>query len=118
MSEPDSGLYYAMNKGIDKSTGDWIILMNCGDCFYDSNVVSSIFISDISPDVSAIIGGAFVKSYWGDFYIQARPESDVWKSFVHQSLFTRRELNIKYKFDTDFVTASDYNFVYTIFSSG
>jgi glycosyltransferase involved in cell wall biosynthesis len=118
VSEPDKGLYYAMNKGIEKSTGDWIILMNCGDCFYDQNVVSSIFLSDILPDISAILGGAFVKSYWGDFYIKARNESDIWKSFVHQSLFTRRDLNIKYNFNTDFVTASDFDFVYTILSYG
>lgn len=118
ISEPDDGLYFAMNKGIDKATGNWIIFMNCGDNFYDKDVLSRVFTRDIPKSIDAILGGAFVRCYWSDFYINARKEKDIWKSFVHQCLFTRRELNIKYKFDTKFVTASDYNFVYTIFSKG
>ena len=34
ISEPDNGLYYAMNKGLDLANGDYVIYINAGDMFY------------------------------------------------------------------------------------
>ncbi|HEY1196831.1 glycosyltransferase family 2 protein [Flavobacterium sp.] len=116
ISEKDAGIYDAMNKGIDRASGDWIIFMNCGDYFYDPKVISQIFNEKISDDISMLIGGAFIRSAWGDFFIKARPENEIWKSFTHQSIFSRAHLNRKYKFNLDFKAASDFDFVYNLFS--
>ena len=43
ISEPDSGIYNAMNKGIDAATGDYLIFLNAGDRFHSPDALEKVF---------------------------------------------------------------------------
>jgi len=42
VSEPDDGIFYAMNKGIEVATGDWINFLNAGDTYVNKNILSKV----------------------------------------------------------------------------
>ena len=61
ISEPDKGIYDAMNKGINLARGEWINFMNCGDSFYENNtlqVISDTIIN--SKDINVIYGNSII----------------------------------------------------------
>lgn len=57
LSEPDNGIYDAMNKGIKLATGDFIFFLNANDVLYDENVLKNVAeILDKNPDAKFLFG--------------------------------------------------------------
>nr|MCY2673875.1 glycosyltransferase [Bacteroides fragilis] len=59
MSEPDRGIYDAMNKGIKLAKGDWVSFMNSGDSFYSLDTVEDVVLF-IKEEYDVIYGSVNV----------------------------------------------------------
>ena len=111
VSEPDKGIYDAMNKGIERSKGEWINFMNSGDTFYDENVVSSLFDNYISNDVSVLYGQTLINYFFGKYIVNPLPLNMINSviPFCHQSSFIRTQTIKINKFDINYKISADYN---------
>ena len=111
VSEPDDGIYNAMNKGINMASGDWIVFMNAGDQFSSCDVISSIFNFCRGPE--KIIYGDVIVNY-GDFSFLKRAGdlARLWTGmkFSHQSAFIEVSYHKYNKYDESFRIAADFNF--------
>lgn len=119
VSEPDRGIYDAMNKAIEAATGEWIIFMNAGDLLVDG-VLGEIFAQEIDNSVDVIYGDTIIKYPFGDRYIKAGffTNSDMNLPFCHQSAIVRTRHMKQYHFDLRYKIAADYNFFYSLYKDG
>ncbi|QNM88281.1 glycosyltransferase family 2 protein [Aliarcobacter cryaerophilus] len=110
-SEPDSGIYDAMNKGIDIATGEWINFMNAGDSFCEKNTITKV-ISSLNKGTDIITGDIYyIKNNIKTYQKSHSLEQKLLHMFCfHQSMFTKIDLMKKYKFNNSFNIAADYYF--------
>lgn len=112
ISEPDKGIYDAMNKGIKAAKGEWIYFLNVGDRFYDNQVLEDIFSRDVSSYDFIYAQVETINEPTGINYINGSPVhmSDFYKRYpiCHQATFTRKkafdeigDYNIAYKLAAD-----------------
>jgi glycosyltransferase involved in cell wall biosynthesis len=116
VSEPDKGIYDAMNKGVGLAKGEWVNFMNAGDAFYDLNVFKKIFSIDRE---SAVIYGDNMLCYdWGKIVLSPDSLHNIrqYMVFGHQTVFMRKKILLKYPFDCSFKIAADYNLFYRIYT--
>ena len=118
-SDPDEGIFDAMNKGVRLAKGDWVIFINGGDTFYLPVTVQRVM-SKIPIHAELVYGHTYFLG--GDFHgiVPAWPLSQLWKTmvFTHQSLFTRREYLLANPFDTRFRICADYNLIFNAYMDG
>ena len=116
ISEPDHGIYDAMNKGIKVATGDWIIFMNAGDCFHDERVIEE-FINRANMD-SDIVYGSVMKML-SDIHYRYDPYPiemmDKCMILPHQATFIKTDFQKKHPYDTSFRSSGDYHFFYNAY---
>ena len=103
ISEPDTGIYNAMNKGIRYITGDFVVFMNAGDCFAHRNVLS--LVNNYEGDI--LMGG---ETYGGEVRMMKEQLSlyDVLSiGLNHQAVYYRKEILQKYGFDESYKLIAD-----------
>jgi len=117
ISEPDKGIYDAMNKGISMASGVWVNFLNGGDYFFDSNVVSTVFVQKKNQDIDFIYGDSINKADNFTRYIEARKISlatlHSGLGVCHQSMFVRKAIIPNY--DLQYRFKAEYNWVIDIF---
>lgn len=112
ISEPDSGIYDAMNKGIALSTGDYIWFLNAGDLIFSPSTISNMF--TLSGNINVFYGGAMIIDSQGkDIGLRRlKPNQNLtWKDYkwgqliCHQSFIAKKSIiepyNLTYKFSAD-----------------
>ena len=119
VSEPDRGLYDAMNKGLHMATGEWVIFMNAGDTFAGTDAVSRVFANDLTG--YGVVYGDVVAGYSTAQVLKkaGKPEELVkGMIFCHQAAFVRTSLAREQGFDLQYPLGADFNMMFGLFSAG
>ncbi|MCQ2204769.1 MAG: glycosyltransferase [Bacteroidales bacterium] len=111
-SEPDKGVYNAMNKGISHCEGDYINCMNSGDVFYDSNTLMTVF--DDKVYESEILYGDWIQDYGSyqknvHLYTPVDMYSICYGNICHQAMFVSAGMMKKKAFDESYKFLADWN---------
>jgi len=119
VSEPDKGIYDAMNKGVLLAGGEWINFMNSGDVFYESGSIKAL--SGYFREKESLIYGDVLISYVNFVKkIYAKSVSSLWKGMIccHQSIFARKQILFKLGFNEEYKMAADYDFLCRVYLGG
>jgi glycosyltransferase involved in cell wall biosynthesis len=122
VSEPDKGLYDAMNKGVKLATGDIVGVLNSDDIFTDEFVLKNIAKFHLENDIDASVGNIIqFNEAWKNV---RKYSSKNWTpenlkiGFMppHPSIFFKRELFEKYgNYHLDFISGADYELIIRFF---
>ena len=120
VSEPDEGIYYAMNKAIEKATGEWINFMNAGDRFHSEHDISRVFTERDTSQYDFIYGDWYRTDGKTNHLVKTRPLQTMWQRicFSHQSLFSRTDLMKTKPFDLSYNIVSDYENYFSRYMMG
>lgn len=114
-SEPDRGIYDAMNKGLQRATGDYIVFLNAGDTLPSTDTLELVM-DKAADGVGVLYGDTDVVDGEGNFLYHRRlqpPERLTWRSFrqgmlvCHQAFYARTEIartqlyDLRYRFSAD-----------------
>lgn len=108
VSEPDGGIYPAMNKGTRQAHGDYCIYMNSGDEFYDANVLENAARAGFKEDI--VSGNLCIGNT-----IMPNPDEVTLRTFYlhtiyHQATFIRTSLIKTHPYDETMKSAADWKF--------
>ncbi len=120
VSEPDRGLYDAMNKGLRLATGDYVCFLNAGDKLHSADtlekIVDKIQVNSSTEYPGVLYGHTDIVDNDGRYIGPRRltpPEQLTWRSFkqgmlvCHQAFYARRDLCPEY--DTTFRFSADFD---------
>ncbi len=120
VSEPDLGLYDAMNKGIERANGDYVIFLNCDDTFYADDTLKKIVDNiDVQNKPDFIYGDATEenKESTQTYLKKARNHNWIWYGMFahHQSMLYNLALTKKYnlRYELQYKIGADYAFTAT-----
>jgi glycosyltransferase involved in cell wall biosynthesis len=127
ISEPDQGIYEALNKGIEHATGDVVGFLHADDVFENSDVLAKMADAFQDPSVDAVYGDLVyvrhddicqVIRYWKSGLYDAEALSCGWMP-PHPTFYVRRSVYERLGgFDTSYRIAADYDMVLRFLAAG
>ncbi|MBN2730378.1 MAG: glycosyltransferase [Bacteroidales bacterium] len=128
ISEPDRGIYDAINKGIKAATGEVVGLIHAGDELYDEKVLEKIVTFFQSNNIDALYGHSKIYSADGSKVVRVNKSPEYRANLFslgwfpsHQSLYAKRELferfgyyNLKYRIAADYELLFRFLYVHKI----
>ena len=109
VSEPDNGIYHAMNKAVGVAKGKWTIFMNAGDVFVDNDVLAKVC-RELN-DITDVVYGDILTMNNVELQIKEAPDKIIRihrMPFCHQAVFTRTSLLKDYPFDEKYKLSADF----------
>lgn len=116
VSEPDKGIYDAMNKGIRRAKGEIIGMINAGDSYQPAAIARVVNAAMAQPRAGIFHGNINMIDLDGDFLKEKKPDPDIREvyqgmSVYHPTFFVRREVYEQTGlFDTNYLIAADFDF--------
>ncbi len=117
LSEPDKGLYDAMNKGLRMATGDYIVYLNAGDMLYADDTIAVVArCAEAKGRPAVIYGDTAITDADGHFLRMRRhrpPEQLSWRSFkkgmlvCHQAFYARLDIARDIPYDLQYRHSAD-----------
>ena len=116
-STKDGGIYYGMNTGLSKCTGDYVIFCNGGDRFASNDVIAEMVAKANAEGVPDLVYGDCASEVNGQLMVRTAHGPGFMKigmPAAHEAMLYKlsllRELNIAY--DTSYRITADYKFTY------
>ena len=123
ISEPDKGVYDAMNKGIRLSHGDFVNFMNSGDAFHTPDAIEQLHLEQVTNPNTIVYGDVNVTYYDGTYRERPAEFFKTWMRFkgigiCHQTMFFPGDELRKRQYDLSYRIASDYALTYDMWKAG
>ena len=114
ISEPDKGVYSAMNKGINVAKGEYTIFMNAGDTFYSNNILEKVDNLNLHCDLA--VGNASMTRAGKECSVVSPPQEItlgfwIYHSVIHQAAFMRTSMLKEKMYDETFEIVSDWKYM-------
>ena len=115
LSEPDKGLYDAMNKGLQLATGDYLVFLNAGDTLHAADTLETI-VHSAQPLPGVLYGDTAITDEQGNFLHLRRlrpPKKLTWKSFrqgmlvCHQAFYALTDIAKNLPYDPRYRYSAD-----------
>ncbi|MFC2622091.1 MAG: glycosyltransferase family 2 protein [Prevotella denticola] len=130
-SEPDNGLYDAMNKGLQLATGDYVVFLNAGDRFPAADTLDRVVLAAVVGDgeerPAVLFGDTDIIDGKGNFLCHRRltpPARLTWRSFrygmlvCHQAFYARTDIARSLPYDTAYRYSADVDWCIRVMKEG
>lgn len=120
VSEPDGGIYDAMNKGLDRACGDYVVFLNAGDRFADRDVLAELDAHIGAKKPVVVYGDSIEFDETKSFYKAARqPSENRLVMFTHhQAILYRTDVAQAHRYDLSYKISCDWVMTTRILRSG